>query len=256
MIVNQGLKGEFQKKWGTYFDGADFPLVFFYSDDDRYACNLESVEGHVCMIAQLGMVRRGRTLAFSKDTIGCSGGVRYSGFPAALSSNFKYFLSCGIPGKIEGERYKKTPELVESYVLEMPVPKAEGRFLVFKRWDRAEEEDEPEVAVFLGNADTISGLFTLANFRALDQLAVITPFCSGCGSIISYPLAERERERQRGVIGMFDVSARPFVSPGFFSFAAPMKKVREMAEDMEESFLVTESWGRVSARIKRRGRLR
>lgn len=29
--------------------------------------------------------------------------------------NFEYFLSCGIPGKLEGERYKKTPELVRSW---------------------------------------------------------------------------------------------------------------------------------------------
>lgn len=247
--MEPGLQSDFQRKWWAYFQGSDLPLVFLYSDDDRYAAHLQPGEGHLCMIAQLGIANRGETLSFSKDTIGCAGGVRYSGFPTTLSANFKYFLSCGIPGKLEGERYKKTPELVEQYVRDMPVPRAEGRFLVFKRWDCVEAEEDPEAAVFLGNPDTISGLFTLANFRALDQLAVITPFCSGCGSIISYPLAERDREVQKGIIGMFDVSARPFVKRHFLSFSAPMKKIQQMCEDMDESFLTTDSWKRVSRRM-------
>jgi len=29
--------------------------------------------------------------------------------------HFEYFLSCGIPGKLEGERYKKSPELVKEF---------------------------------------------------------------------------------------------------------------------------------------------
>jgi hypothetical protein len=248
--MNQGLKREFQEKWETYFNNADLPLVFFFSDDEEYAAYLHPVKGHLCMIAQLGIARRGGTISFTKDTIGCSGGVRYSGFPTAFSANFKYFLSCGIPGKLEGERYKKTPELVERYVQDMPVPGAEGRYLVFKRWDCVSEREEPSVVIFLSYPDTISGLFTLANFRTLDQLSVITPFCSGCGSIISFPLAEREREEPRGVIGMFDVSARPFVDEQVLSFSAPMRKILEMIEDMDESFLTTDSWKRIFRRMR------
>ena len=48
----------------------------------------------------------------------------------------------------------------------------------------------------------LSGLFTLANFPSLDPQAVIAPFCSGCGSIISYPLLERKNENPRAVLGM------------------------------------------------------
>jgi len=79
----------------------------------------------------------------------------------------------------------------------------------------------------------------------LGPQAVIAPFCSGCGSIISYPLAEWRNENPRAIIGMFDVSARPFVKEGVLSF----DKFRQMVEDMDESFLITGSWEKVRRRI-------
>jgi hypothetical protein len=248
--MKQSLKNDFTQKWEKYFAGADLPFVLFYSDDDRYDECVRPVSGHVCMIGQLGaVVRNGATLSFNKNTFGCFGGLRYSGFPSEFQPTFKYFLSCGIPGELEGERYKKTPELVEHYVKEMPVPPAEGAYIVFKRWDKIEPEDDPQAVVFFARPDVLSGLFTLANFPSTDQQAVIAPFCSGCGSIVSYPLAEREREDPRAVVGMFDVSARPFVKEHVLSFAAPMRKFEQMVGDMDESFLITESWKKVQRRI-------
>ncbi len=252
-IMDMNLKQEFLAKWKQYFKNAELPFVLYYSDSDRYSENLKPVNGHVCLIGQLGSVRKGQTLAFTRETIGCFGGVRYSGFPSETIPQFRFFLSCGIEGELEGERYKKTPELVDQYVEDMPVPPAEGKYIVFKRWDRIEEGDEPEVVVFFAPPDVLSGLFTLANFGAVDPQAVIAPFCSGCGSIISYPLAEREKEAPRATIGMFDVSARPFVKGNILSFAAPMKKFREMVEDMDWSFLITNSWKKVQRRIERSG---
>ncbi|RJP25703.1 MAG: hypothetical protein C4520_02185 [Candidatus Abyssobacteria bacterium SURF_5] len=245
------LMEEFLNKWKKYFKNADLPFVFYYSNDEAYAENLRPVEGHVCMIGQLGPVTKGKILSFSQETIGCFGGVRYSGFPAPEFPNFKYFLSYGIPGELEGERYKKTPELVEQYVTDMPIVPAEGKYLVFKRWDKLTENDDPQAVVFFAAPDVLSGLFTLANFRTLDPQGVIAPFCSGCGSIISYPLAERSRENPRAVVGMLDVSARPFVKENILSFAAPMKKFLQMMKDMDESFLITGSWDKVRRRIGR-----
>ena len=49
---------------------------------------------------------------------------------------------------------------------------------------------------------------------------------------------------------MFDVSARPFVAKDVLSFAAPMSKFKRMVDNMEESFLITESWRKVQKRIE------
>ncbi len=247
--MDMDLKKDFLGKWKKYFPGADLPFVFQYSDDEAYAENLRTVSGHVCMIGQFGTVLKGKTLAFTRETIGCFGGVRYSGFPTEEVPTFRYFLSCGIEGELEGERYKKTPELVDQYVKDMPIVPAEGKYIVFKRWDKLEEGDEPLVAVFYAQPDVASGLFTLANFGTSGQQAVIAPFASGCGSIISYPLSERDKENPHAVLGMFDVSARPFVKEHVLSFAIPLKKFRQMVEDMDESFLITGSWDKVRRRI-------
>ena len=111
--MDMQLKERFLERWKKYFDGANLPMTFYYSNE---AGNLELVKppsGHQCFIGVLSRVQKGTSVCFNIDSIGCSGGKRYLGFTDELMPNFEYFLSCGIPGKLEGERYKKTPELVK-----------------------------------------------------------------------------------------------------------------------------------------------
>ena len=120
--------------------------------------------------------------------------------------------------------------------------------IVFKRWDLLETGDEPEVVIFFTKPDILSALFTLANFDELEN-KVYTPFGAGCSSIVQKPYLEKEKDSLRCVIGMFDISARPFVEKDVLTFAAPMKKFRTMVTNMDESFLITDSWGKVKKRI-------
>jgi hypothetical protein len=188
-------------------------------------------------------------MAFGIDSLGCGGARRYLGFADSLRPNFEYFLSCGIPGEMKGERYKKSPEIVRTIMKNQPAMRAPGKFIVFKRWDLLEEGDEPRVVVFFAPPDVLSGLFTLASFDEADLHGVIAPFSAGCGSIVGYPYLEQESERPRCVLGMFDVSARPCVDGSVLTFAAPMKKFARMVGDMEESFLITPSWRKIRKRI-------
>lgn len=252
--MDEKLRNDFAAKWKIYFKGAELPFVFFYSDDKRYEpflMRLKSETENICLISQLNLVRRGENLAFTKDTVICQGGLRYSGFRRGMRPNFRYFLSCGIPGELEGERYKKSPEIVDEAMKELPDFPAPGNYLVFKRWDRVETDEEPEAVIFYATPDILAGLFALANFRLAQPLGAIAPFSAGCGSIIGYPLRENKSEQPRAVLGMFDVSARPHVDEGILSFALPKKKFQEMVEDMDESFLITKSWAKVAKRIAR-----
>ncbi len=52
------------------------------------------------------------------------------------------------------------------------------------------------------------------------------------------------------VLGMFDVSARPFVSGDILSFAVPVHKFIKMVENISENFLKTKSLRNVQMRIK------
>ncbi|MEJ2740028.1 MAG: DUF169 domain-containing protein [Dehalococcoidia bacterium] len=235
--------------WNKYFNGAGLPVTFYYTDEEGHAEQVKPGTGPRCIIGALSKVRKGRSLCFDAASIACPGGKRYTGFTQSVMPDFEYFLSCGIPGQLEGERYKKSPDLVNRYMKHLSSFEAPGRMIVFKRWDRLEEQDSPEVAVFFATPDVLSGLFTLANFDEAEPDGVFSPFGSGCSSIVYYPYMERSCARPRGVIGMFDVSARPYVSADVLTFAVPMVKLENMMANMEESFLTTGSWAIVKKRI-------
>lgn len=247
--MDMSHKDQFVRLWRKYFDDAGLPIVFYYADDPGAVDLVPPSDGHRCIFAELSRVRRGRSLCFDAESIGCFGGKRYAGFSDATMPNFEYFLSCGIPGKLAGERYKKTPEIVEAWMRHIPQLRAPAQFLVFKRWDALEETDEPDVLVFFATPDVLSGLFTLANFDMAEPNAVYAPFGAGCASTIQYPYLEKANDKPRAVLGLFDVSARPFVSGDMLTFAVPMKRFEQMVANMEESFLITKAWGKVRERI-------
>lgn len=247
--MDMKLKEDFLEKWKKYFGGAEIPILCYYTDDEGAAESAKPPKGHRCFLADLSKVRQGKNLRFDLTTVGCFGGKRYLGFTNNVMPNFEYFLSCGIPGTLEGERYKKSPELVKEFEKRSPTYTAPARHIVFKRWDRLEASDDPAVVIFFAPPDVLSGLFTLANFDEADLNAVYCPFCAGCGAIVKYPFIEKESTRPRAVLGMFDVSARPFVPGSTLSFAVPMNKFTAMVDNMDESFLLTKSWKAVRKRI-------
>jgi len=249
--MDMKMKEEFIALWKKYFNGAELPIAFYYTHKVGCAKVMEPSSGHRCVICDLSGVRKGESLCFDADSVGCGGGKRYLGFAQEIMPDFEYFLSCGIPGKLEGERYKKSPELVREVMKQLPEFRAPGKFIVFKRWDKLEETDNPEVIVFFAQPDVLSGLFTLANFDEVEQNGVFAPFSAGCGSIVQYPYLEKESDCPRCVLGMFDVSARPCVPENVLTFSVPMNKFARMIANMEESFLITSSWGKVNKRIGR-----
>lgn len=245
------IKSKFTHLWKKYFDGAELPICFYYTDVIKGAEEVKKTPENRCVICALSTVRKGESLFFGLDSTGCPGGKRYLGFSDKIRPNFEYFLSCGIPGELEGERYKKSPELVKEVMKSMPVFKAPHKFIVFKRWDQLEQSDNPEVVIFFAKPDVLSGLFTLASFDEAEPNGVMCPFGSGCSAIVHYPYLERESEHPRGVIGMFDPSARPCIPEEVITFAAPMKKFYSMVENMEQSFLTTPTWDNVKKRIRK-----
>jgi uncharacterized protein (DUF169 family) len=243
------LKMKFIESWPRYFGNAELPICFYYTDAEGAAERVATPAAHMCMIGVLVRVRKGASLSFDVDSIGCGGGRRYTGFSEEISPTFEYFLSRGIPGKLEGERYKKSPELVKQMMKIAPKFRAPTRYIVFKRFDKLEQSDKPDVVIFFAAPDVLSGLFTLANYDEAEPNGVFCPFSAGCGSMVQYPYLEKDSTRPRAVIGMFDVSARPYVPKETLTFAVPMNKFTRMVNNMEESFLTTRSWEKVKKRM-------
>ena len=247
--MDMEIKEKFTALWKKYFNHAELPITFYYTDEEGHAELAKPRSLARCLIGALSKVREGNSLCFNADSIRCPGGKRYSGFTQEIMPDFEYFLSCGIPGELEGERYKKSPEMVKEVMKYSPVFKAPGRFVMFKRWDMLEKSDSPQVVIFFAQPDVLSGLFTLANFDEPEPNGVFAPFGSGCSTIVQYPYLEKGSPCPRGVIGLFDISARPFTSGDVLTFSVPMNKFARMIENMEESFLITNSWKTVQKRI-------
>jgi uncharacterized protein (DUF169 family) len=247
--MGPGLKERFLRLWTRYFDGAELPVAFYYTDSDAVPGPVEKADR--CLIASLERVRRGAPIRFGLADIGCPGGRRYTGFADGLRSGFEFFLSCGLPGKMEGERYKKSPELVREIMARAPRLAAPGRYIVFKRWDLLDAAEDPDAVVFFATPDVLAGLFTLASFDTAEASGVIAPFSAGCGSIVLYPYLEKDKPEPRAVIGMFDPSARPYVPASALTFAVPMARFARMVENMAESFLITPTWDVIRKRISK-----
>jgi hypothetical protein len=245
--VDTHLRDSFTDRWRRYFGDADLPIAMYYTDHVGAEVVASGEGASRCLICNVADVLAGHTYIYNAKAPGCPGGKRYTGFTEQLRPDFEYFLSCGIPGKMEGERYKQTPDLVRAYLAQHPPFAAPGSSLVFKRWDNLTADETPLAAVFFAAPDVLAGLFTLANYDVEDPYGVVAPMGSGCASIVAYPYAESRSATPRCVLGMFDISARPCVPEDVLTFAVPMARFEQMIRNMDESFLITDTWRGVSS---------
>ena len=247
----------------------DLPLAIFYTDD-KPTDGIHPESGFVprdedlkdpevnfdnrmsifpCVMAYIRRARRtGVTAWFDEEHFGCGGGGLYLGC-AERSPLIPAIVSTGIEGKIEGERYMKSPELVDKFLDEMNLEPAPAKYCVFKRMDKLEENEEPQVVAFFANPDQISGLVNLLCFSLEDWNSVSTPFGAACTTLVTFPFKEIGKEKPKAILGGFDISARPFVESDFMSLAMPAKVFAKILADMDDAFLETKSWQRVLKRI-------
>ncbi len=244
------FKEHFISQWNKYFGNTELPIVFYYSDTPNNCIVNPPAEKWICLISELTKIRNGKSIAFSKDSIGCMGGKKYSGFQDNLRPNFEYFLSCG-NDSIKGEKYLKSPELVKRFLEKAPFKRTEKEYLIFKRWDNLDENDNPEVVIFYAKPDVLSGLFTIAGFDSDFEDGNVTPFGAGCASLIQYPLYEATKDKPRAVIGLFDVTARPYIHENILTFSVPFNRFEVIVNYFDDSFLTTAAWEKLRKRVNK-----
>ncbi len=243
----------FEESWKKFQEvlGLKESALGVYYTNEKPEGVTPKVSVRACMIGLLKQARKkGKTVFFDESHFGCPGDAYYMGFRDMTMPNIEYFLSCGIPGEMEGERYIKTPELAREYFGKMKPRPAPATYCVFKPIEKFQGEEKPEVVVFFAPPDILAGLFTLSNYTLERTDAVFTPFGSGCSTLLTYPLKEAEKEQPRVILGMFDVSARPMVEKDVLAFAMSYSVFLKLLENVSGSFLQTESWKKVLQRIQ------
>jgi len=202
------------------------------------------------VMGKIWLARKKNSAAYFEATRpGCVGGSFYLGFHRPQLDFISYFVSTGVPGRIDGERYLPSPEATKRFFSEISPRPAPARFCVFKPLSQFKKNEMPEIVTFFARGEVMSGLCTLATFVTEDFEAVSSPFGAGCSHIVTWPLHYLKQGKMKAILGGWDPSERRFMKTDEMTFSIPYEMYLLLLEKWEESFLLTETWAGVKKKI-------
>lgn len=203
-----------------------------------------------CVMGHVWRARRQKTAAyFDREHFGCLGGAFFLGFLKPQLDFIAHYVSGGLPGVVEGERYLASPEDVRRFWEILDPRPAPARYCVFQPLSLFQEGESPEVVAFFARSEMMAGLHFLACFVTGDVEAVVAPFGADCSFVVTWPLHYLAQGKLKAVLGGFDPSARKYHRPDELSFAMPWALFEKMLARWPESFLTTETWAGVKKKI-------
>jgi uncharacterized protein (DUF169 family) len=229
-----------------------------------------------CIMWLVAHAAKGKSAVADAKTFGCFGGGvglgfgnQYKNFPGG-EDGFCHFLSDGNVKKeggkelaekikpfmraeaydnfLHGERYVKTPALVEKFVENLPLTEIPEQYVIFQPLDTVDtKKEKPQTIIFFVNPDQLSALVVLANFGRGDNENVIIPYAAGCQTLGIYPYREAKSAKPRAVVGLTDLSARVYIRKQLgdnhlMTFSAPFALFEEMEQNVPGSFLERHAW--------------
>jgi uncharacterized protein (DUF169 family) len=205
-----------------------------------------------CAMGHIRRARMKKTAAyFSGERFGCPGAAFWLGFNKPQTETIISYVSTGIPGWSEGERYCESPEALRGIFVHIDPRPAPRTYCVIKPISLYADHEEPELVIFFSRPESLCGLHQLACFVTNNPEVVASPWSSGCGSIAVWPLYYLTRGDNRAVLGGWDPSARQFFKNDELSFTIPFTMFRDMLQRHRESFLSGEEWSKVRKKIAR-----
>lgn len=255
------------------------PVALLFTDDRPEGAGQFAQGAWGCVMFMFAAATWGRSALFDRDSFGCFGGGvglgfgnRYESFPGGIPG-FCRFLSTGNAsdpaGKaigegmraagareefvnhfLHGERYKKSPALVEAFVQEVPMTEVPTRYVVLRPLSQIDQAQEEPVSVsFLVTADQLSALTILANYDRPGLENVAVPYVAACQVLGIMSYREARSDNPRCLIGLTDISARKFLKGqnacDKMTFTIPFKRLLEMEESVAGSFLEGNTWADV-----------
>lgn len=230
------------------------PVAILFADEKPEGALQFKVGARGCVVPMVTAAARGKTAVFDRQTTGCLGGsvgLCFGNTYGAMPGGFNHFLSVGRgEGYPEGEAYKKTPELTQTFQDALPFTDIPHTYVVARPLAQVDPEREtPEVVCFYANPDQLSALVVLANYGRPGLDNVMMPFGAGCHTLCLLPYNEGKQERPRAVVGLTDVTVRPMVAADLLSFSVPYRMFQEMEANVAGSFLEKHAWQKVRARL-------
>jgi uncharacterized protein (DUF169 family) len=243
-----------------------YPAVAILWADEKPENAIQFTPGRWgCVMASFAAVaEKGKVAVFDRASYGCFGGGVglgfgncYAQFPGGVAG-FCGFLADGngeaagvtCPPTmrdhfVNGERYRQSAAVVARWLEELPTVDIPTSYVVFKRLDDLAAGETPQVVVMLADADQMSGLVVLANYRRSDSQGAIIPHGAGCQTIGIFAYTEAARVHPRAVVGLNDPSARAIVrrlGKDLVTVALPHALYTQMEADVPGSFLECHTW--------------
>ena len=274
-LVKKKMKSKLQEKLNMDL----MPVAILWSDQKPQGAVQFKPQARSCvMFLYAQTAKKGKIAVFDQQSYGCPGGGVglgfgncYLNFPGGIEV-FCYFLSCGnlswekgkefcqmLEGKIPeelwqelayGERYIKSPELVQDFIECLPIRQIPARYVIFKPLEQVEpEKEEPVVVSFPVNPDQLSALVVMANYnkRGVDRVQI--PMGAGCQQVGIFAYQAGEAEEPYAMVGLTDLSARlnvrKILGKDILTFTVPWKMFLEMESEVEGSFLERTTWKRL-----------
>jgi len=204
-----------------------------------------------CVMGKIWLARKKKSTAYFEATrFGCVGGSFYLGFHRPQLEFIAHYVSTGIPGRIEGERYLPSPEVTRRFFAELPPRPAPARYCVFKPIGMFKKDETPEVVSFFARGEIMAGLCTLATFVTEDFEVVSSPFGAGCSHIVTWPLHYLQHGRMKAVLGGWDPSERKFMQTDEMTFSVPYGMYLLFLEKWDKSFLLSKTWDGVKKKTR------
>jgi hypothetical protein len=162
-----------------------------------------------------------------------------------------HYVSTGVPGRMEGERYCDSPDVLRGIFDTIDPKSCTGAYCVVKPLSLFSAGEVPELVAFFARPETLSGLHQLAAFVTHDPEVVASPWGAACANLITWPRKYLSEGKPRAVLGGWDPSARKFFKNDELSLTVPYEMFSHMLERFEESFLMTKTWSTVRKKISR-----
>lgn len=254
------------------------PVAILWSDEKPDGAGMFKEKTWGCTLWLIAGAAKGKVTACDRKTFGCFGGGtgvgfgdQYTNFPGGTDC-FCRFLSSGNAGNeqgeavaeeiknfapaefidefLQGERYLKSPEAVQSFINHLPTKDIPAEYVIYKPLSQLEmSQDKPVSVVFFSDPDQFSALGVLANYSFEGNDNVTLPFAAGCQAIGLYSYKEAESEKPKAVAGPMDLSARLYLRSQFgenvMSMSIPWKMFLTMEENVEGSFLERHTWNQL-----------
>ncbi len=205
-----------------------------------------------CVLGKIWLARKKQVPAwFSARHFGCPGGAFWLGFNKPQAETIIHYVSTGIPGRMKGEFYCDSPDVLRDIFAQVdPVP-APGTYCVFKPVTQFGGREKPVLVSFFLRPEALSGLHQLACYITHDPEVVASPWSAACGSLVAWPMHYLNAGVPRAVIGGWDPSARKFFKTDELSFTLPYEMFLAMLDRYQDSFLKTGTWANVQKKINK-----